>query len=425
MKHYTSGFLFIAVIFGLVVLMGGCSDSPGASLPKEVESYRAKAKQGDGVAQGRLGLCYLVGFGVKADKAECKKCFRQAVILLRKAADQGDHVAQTQLGHYYSNPFHSDGSGGVFGVERDMTEAAKWYLKAAEQGDTEAQLGLSDCYSSDGSRDLEDLNKAMKWRLKAADQGDANAQLHLGQYWNGAPSCVEWYRKAALQGNSEAQASLGKLYLTYWHIVGGKNNSEAYAWLNLAGHRNPIRENISPFVLVSQFEAIQSSKYEIRRQFADEFALGLSPEELIRGQQRTMALQKEIDANIASKNDFAGDPVAQFLIGSTVYDSVFRSPSTEDLVEAVTWYRKAAEQGHAEAQFNLGVCYVKGKGVVKDLNVAYAYWSVAGITNEEARNNLARIERQMSADQIADGKKRAAELQKEIDAKNAAKKPGK
>jgi TPR repeat protein len=138
-----------------------------------------------------------------------------------------------------------------------------------------------------------------------------------------------------------------------------------------------------------------------------------------------MALQKEIDANIASKNDFAGDPVAQFLIGSTVYDSVFRSPSTEDLVEAVTWYRKAAEQGHAEAQFNLGVCYVKGKGVVKDLNVAYAYWSVAGITNEEARNNLARIERQMSADQIADGKKRAAELQKEIDAKNAAKKPGK
>ncbi len=422
MKPYTSGFWLIAVIFGFAVLMGGCSDSPGASLPQEVEGYKAKAKQGDGVAQGRLGLCYLLGFGVKADRDECKKCFRQAVILLRKAADHGDHVAQTQLGHYYSNPFNSDGSGGVFGVERDMPEAAKWYLMAAEQGDTEAQIELAKYYESDGSRDSK---KAMKWQLKAADQGDANAQLRLGEYWNGAPSCVEWYRKAALQGNSEAQASLGKLYLTYWHIVGGKNNSEAYAWLNLAGHRNPTRENISPFVLVSQFEAIQSSKYEIRREFSDKFALGLSPEELSRGQQRTKELQKEIDANIAAKKDFGDDPATQFLIGSTVYDSVFRTPSTDDLVEAVTWYRKAAEQGHAEAQFNLGVCYFNGKGVVKDLNVAYAYWSVAGITNEDARNNLARIERQMSADQIADGKKRATELQKQIDTRIAAKKPRK
>ena len=267
-------------------------------------------------------------------------------------------------------------------VERDMTEAAKWYLKAAEQGDAEAQIKLAKYYlSDDGSRDLD---KAFKWYLKAAEQGDAEAQLQFGQYWRGAPSCVAWYRKAALQGNSEAQASLGELYLSaYSHIMGGKNNSEAYAWFNLAGHRNPIRENISPFVLVSEFEFRQSSIYDTRRQFSDKFALGLSPEELIRGQQRTKELQKEIDANIAAKMDFAGDP---------------------------------------EAQFKLGVCYEKGEGVVKDLNVAYAYWSVAGITNEDARYNLARIERQMSADQIADGKKRAVELQKEIDARIAAKK---
>ena len=29
----------------------------------------------------------------------------------------------------------------------------------------------------------------------------------------------------------------------------------------------------------------------------------------------------------------------------------------KDQVEAVKWYRKAAEQNHAEAQYNLGVCY--------------------------------------------------------------------
>jgi len=31
-------------------------------------------------------------------------------------------------------------------------------------------------------------------------------------------------------------------------------------------------------------------------------------------------------------------------------------------VEAVKWYRKAAEQNYAEAQSNLGLCYEKGQG---------------------------------------------------------------
>ena len=38
----------------------------------------------------------------------------------------------------------------------------------------------------------------------------------------------------------------------------------------------------------------------------------------------------------------------------------------KDQVEAVKWYRKAAEQNYAEAQYNLGVCYETGTGVAKD-----------------------------------------------------------
>jgi len=30
------------------------------------------------------------------------------------------------------------------------------------------------------------------------------------------------------------------------------------------------------------------------------------------------------------------------------------------------WYKKAAEQGHASAQYNLAVCYENGTGVEKD-----------------------------------------------------------
>lgn len=38
----------------------------------------------------------------------------------------------------------------------------------------------------------------------------------------------------------------------------------------------------------------------------------------------------------------------------------------QDKAEAVKWYRKAAEQGDARAQCNLGVCYDNGEGIAQD-----------------------------------------------------------
>ena len=35
----------------------------------------------------------------------------------------------------------------------------------------------------------------------------------------------------------------------------------------------------------------------------------------------------------------------------------------KDIREAVKWFTKAAEQGYANAQFNLGVAYHNGNGV--------------------------------------------------------------
>jgi hypothetical protein len=97
----------------------------------------------------------------------------------------------------------------------------------------------------------------------------------------------------------------------------------------------------------------------------------------------------------------------------------------EDQVQAVSWYRKAADQGDARAQDRLANHYRHGEGVAKDVIEAYAYLSLSGITYELARGRLAVLEKQMSGDQIAAGKKRTKELQKEIEAKIAAKAAGK
>jgi TPR repeat protein len=45
----------------------------------------------------------------------------------------------------------------------------------------------------------------------------------------------------------------------------------------------------------------------------------------------------------------------------------------QDYTEAVRWYRKAADQGYAEAQSDLGYMYSEGKGVPQDYTEAVGW----------------------------------------------------
>ncbi len=50
---------------------------------------------------------------------------------------------------------------------------------------------------------------------------------------------------------------------------------------------------------------------------------------------------------------------------------------SRDAVEAVRWYRMAANQGIAGAQSNLGECYRNGEGVRKDAVEAVRWYRMA------------------------------------------------
>ena len=75
-----------------------------------------------------------------------------------------------------------------------------------------------------------------------------------------------------------------------------------------------------------------------------------------------------------------GDASAQFVVGK-IYDygngGVKLSHET-----AVTWYRRAAEQGYAGAQFNLGNCYQLGEGVQQDKKQAVYWYRQAALQND-------------------------------------------
>ena len=79
---------------------------------------------------------------------------------------------------------------------------------------------------------------------------------------------------------------------------------------------------------------------------------------------------------------------AQLNLGACYYNG---EGVTKDLVEAVKWYRKAAEQGDAKAQFNLGVCYANGQGVAEDKAEAVKWYRKAAEQGDADAIHLLRI----------------------------------
>ena len=52
--------------------------------------------------------------------------------------------------------------------------------------------------------------------------------------------------------------------------------------------------------------------------------------------------------------------------------------------EAVEWYQKAANQGHAGAQYQLGSCYCIGRGVEMNKLLAKKWWEKAAEQGNQA-----------------------------------------
>ncbi len=77
---------------------------------------------------------------------------------------------------------------------------------------------------------------------------------------------------------------------------------------------------------------------------------------------------------------------------------------------ALKEFRLLAEQGHTEAQMNLGIMYSQGQGVPKDDVQAYGWYTLAGghgnALAEEFKNHL---EQSMTLDQLAEAQRRARE----------------
>lgn len=82
-----------------------------------------------------------------------------------------------------------------------------------------------------------------------------------------------------------------------------------------------------------------------------------------------------------------GDSEAQFTLG--VLYNRGDGGLAKDMIEAIYWYRKAAEQGHVVAQYNMGILCATGNGLARDTRAAIDWWRMAALQGHaEAQFNL-------------------------------------
>ena len=240
--------------------------------PDVLDALRSAAEQGDVVAQFDLGFVYLNGKGVPADDVEAAYWFRLA-------AEQGDAPAQGQLGVFYASGR---------GVLRDDAEALRWYRLAAEQGDARAQ-GLVGSMYLEGRGVLKDDAEAVGWFRLAAEQGDAPAQLILGlNYLAGRgvlkdeTEAAHWLRLASAQGIALAQYELGRMYVlsAARGVLGDATTSSFDSWFDL-GDRSLL--DSEEFALAHMWLNIASANgHEEAGNRRDSLELGMSSDQIAR-----------------------------------------------------------------------------------------------------------------------------------------------
>ncbi len=284
---------------------------------------------------------------------------------------------------------------GIFSTvsARAMTaEEAGMIDSAAQRGSASAQVLLAVIYLNGMADHPKDEKQAVQWFEKAAQQGNDYAQKMLADMYQdgrGVPKspqlAADWREKAAKRGNVQAQFLLGKMYLegagikadpvqaAYWlnRAATEGNNDDAQkllATMHATGNASVKNPGVVDNVLAQSAERGYIDAAQLA-QLLEEFGYRLK-ESLYK---RPPDLQK-----LAQD----GDADAQYQL------AVHYQTGTPDLAQnndqAVFWLKRAAQNGHVAAMKSLANLYQNGQyGVVANPKLA-RYWNDKALSQAKA-----------------------------------------
>ena len=326
---------------------------PKVKLKKtHIEKLRESAEYGDLDSQIELGVIYETGKGVpkdyskavdwylraakqKSDKAILKvvnltidnnldpsKCLD----LISEVADQENLKAQCWLASMYKC-----GLGSI--IPKDPDVAFWWYMRAAQQGDSQSQFIVGENYEK-GETVEEDLDEACEWYKRAAKQGNFEAQKRIADilFQNGDyKEALFWLEQVADSGDADAQFKLGELF-----------------------HRGQIVDydfkNAEKWYLAAEKNGHASAAYKLGNLYEESSD---SP----KGYSVALSFYKKAAEN--------GSPEALYKLGQFYLRGL---GTDKDDSEALKYFWKAANAGCHSAFFSLALCYEKGISVKRNVS---------------------------------------------------------
>lgn len=255
--------------YALAQAVVGAAYRSGWSVPvnlsQSVYWYQKAVAQGNDAAELDLGLMYANGIGVTKDLAKARQ-------LIQASASQGNSAAQKDLANLgstgmkttpgadlwsqaqarYNSGDHAGGArltlqaaqagnptatyemGYLYengdGVQKNMAEAARWYMKGAGMGECRSEAALGALYEA-GNQVADNWITAAQWYQKSAAQSCGAGESRLGrayEYGIGVPvnldAAITWYDKAAAQGDS--QSAYFAKYLRDNHGIDGSSYND-------------------------------------------------------------------------------------------------------------------------------------------------------------------------------------------------------
>lgn len=390
----------------------------------------------------------------------------EKVAEFKAAAFKGDPQAQYNLAWLTAL--------GWGGISEDKAKANELFIKSAKQGFANAQIVVAGKYHAGEFTGKYDLTEAAHWYQKAADQGSQTASAFLGFLYkegNEATVFLKTIDKSTLEVNLLKQDS--ELSALYWAKAGlSKGKIESLNSLFDRASKGDWIAHGEIANLLLKDDNLKSDELRLFVAFHElKYAFHKFDDDLKNAQQGDPVAMLDV-ANAYNSPGYPGHPEKDTakqlqwlkkasLSGSTeaTYKlGVFYSEkgdtedpqramdyfsqaaakghaasmcslaliheAKEDLVESTRWMIKAAEAGDTASWFYVGHRFQKGKGVPVNYVKAYAWFTVSSSDEKEgadtaARRRLKELAEQMTAEQIAEGQKVASQIWQELESKIA------
>lgn len=307
----------------------------------------------------------------EAESLEKKNKLKEAMVLYDLAAQHGDVESIYTVGLFF------------YTKEKNYAKAFDYFLTSAKMHHADSQATLAVMYKYGLSVDIS-LKQAIYWTKRAVSNGSELGLLNMGNlYLKGYPELPQSYQKAfncfekaAKKGNEQAYFRLGFMFLSGQGVK--KDPKIAKKWFEkapLINHKEGLSESLQKLFSLFKIENENSNSiYNIGKMLieAKDVELGLEwvKEAALRGDleaQVDLGNRHLLGTNVNKSKKEAykffllaanqGHPEAQYQVGHLLSKGF--SGQEKDITEALNWFKKAADQSHFEAQYRHAVLILK------------------------------------------------------------------